>query len=466
VFWAWNRIIVRNAFFADGGCFASALRNWSVGICWSSQAGELSQLVSARFHWSGLFADLSSRWANFMKNSVSGGMYMLVWEARIFWRRVVPERGQPMMKKRLEARGSLREDGGGVGVFTGNDDMNWNGGCVFLRVGIWGLRFGKMRVSFTITAENTRKYANMALLCAWSIRHRAGALADADIHVCFNDVGHEEAARILESELGVCVHVLPRLSKDMGFMNKYNGLKVPGVEDADWVVLLDCDTAVIGDLVELREWMEGGEDDFGAVPVESSRVWGLGDLLREYSGVSEEELEGMRHPWFHDYPYFNGGFFALRGKYVARFREKVIPWSAELHERMRLRGKGVSERVRLQWNRFWSEKRVGEGLVSEPYFSKCYGDQIALVAAVLSLGLRYRVWPCAYNWTSGGRGHGEDSPIRILHYLSARFGIDRDDLFNLQAVGNGCANTEEGERVLLTIIEECKRGLGLEGVVL
>lgn len=378
----------------------------------------------------------------------------------------MPERGAPMMKKRREARESAREDGGGVGMFTRNDDMNWNGGCVFLRVGIWGLRFGKMRVSFTITAENTRKYANMALLCAWSIRHRAGALADADIHVCFNDVKHEEAARILESELGVFVHVLPRLSKDMGFMNKYNGLKVLGIEDSDWVILLDCDTAVIGDLVELRSWMERGDDDFGAVPVESSRVWGLGELLCEYSGVSEEELEGMRHPWFHDYPYFNGGFFALRGKYVERFREKVIPWSAELHERMRLSYRHPLEWIRLQWNRFWCEKRMGEGLVIGPYFSKCYGDQIALVATVLSLGLRYRVWPCAYNWTSGGRGHGEDLPIRILHYLSARFPIDRDDLFHLQGVGNCCANTEEGERALVAIIEDCKRGLGLEGIAL
>ena len=108
---------------------------------------------------------------------------------------------------------------------------------------------------FLCTAEPTPRYRRMVQLWAWSIRQRAGALAMAPITVTYNDAPDPEAARFLEA-MKVRVETRPRLSTSHREVNKYNSLRAEGLDQADWIVLMDCDTAVIDDLAPFPGLLE------------------------------------------------------------------------------------------------------------------------------------------------------------------------------------------------------------------
>lgn len=292
-----------------------------------------------------------------------------------------------------------------------------------------------MRVHFAIVAEASPAYCAMARLLAFTIRSRAGRLATAPIHVVFNDRADPATADELSCRWNAQVHTWPRLSSTIGFLNKYNALNPACVAGADWIIVLDCDTLICESLDPLAEWMDSTRDDVAAVPVLAKTAWGLEDIFMRFSEVSRDDLSRMTHPWFvSSYPYFNSGVIALRAAHAPAFQRCVLDLTAALYREMSTSLTRPIHSLRLRWNRKVCKRRDADRLVLGSFFTKFYAEQVGMSATILKLGLRYSVWPHAWNWRAPGSGHGEDSPIRILHYLGARYPIDRAHMLDDDAI--------------------------------
>lgn len=312
-----------------------------------------------------------------------------------------------------------------------------------------------MRVHFAIVAEATPAYCAMARLLASSIRLRAGALCTSPIKIVFNDRQDERTAEELRKRWGVHVLVKPRISQEIGFLNKYNGLDREVTEGADWILILDCDTIVCSPLDGLWAWMDSDpEADVAAVPVLAKTAWGLEQIYRTFAGCSAEDLSRMRHPWFvSDYPYFNSGVIALRATRARAFQQTVLEMTRSLYREMSTSLSRPFNSLRLRWNRKVCKTRHADQLVIGPFFTKFYAEQVGMSASILRLGLRYSVWPHAWNWRVPDSGHGEDSPIRILHYLGARYRIDREHMLE-EGVPHQGEGEHAGWQALRSAIEE------------
>lgn len=303
-----------------------------------------------------------------------------------------------------------------------------------------------------MAAEARPAYINMAALCCWSIRSQGGALSNAAVSVVFNDREDPAAARWLESRLGVDVSVKPRRSPALHFLNKLNALDASDAAASDWTVYLDCDTAIANPLDDLAAWMSTSTDAFGAAPVNAKAAWKYDRIILRHTDLTPDELEAHAHPWFNTrYPYFNGGVFCIRSAHLPEFRRRYESLTRALFEEMKS-GWNPLRWARIKWNRRVCKSAHADTLVIGPFFTRYYAEQVALAVTVLGMRLPYRVLPGAYNWKLPDTGHGEESPIRILHYLQSRHPIDRARLFTGEWVDDYATDKWEGRRELARLV--------------
>lgn len=315
-----------------------------------------------------------------------------------------------------------------------------------------------MRYCFVMTAENRSAFRNMVRLLVWSIRHRAGALSNAGIFVVYNDSMDEADAAELARRFDVRVAVMPRVDHPMGFLNKYNALKLPGLDSIERVIYLDCDTAVIGPLDELDAALGLEPGAFAAVPVTTERVWGLDSILADLTELSIQELERLRHPWHpHGLPYFNSGFFTVPGPSAATLGRSVVDLAGRLFDRMRASGAGPMHWARIQWNRRVWRTPWADRLVIPPFLTKYYAEQTALGAAAIAMGLPILPLAQIYNWHLPDHGAGPSDPIRILHYMNSLFPIDRDELFSGAWIAPYESSACPGKRALADLVRAYNR---------
>lgn len=95
-------------------------------------------------------------------------------------------------------------------------------------------------------AEATPKYLSQALRLLRSVRWFGGSVRDARFVVCV--VGEIEAAcRMRFEALNADVRPVERFSELHAQSNKLRFLEIDAASEADRILLLDCDTAVVGD---------------------------------------------------------------------------------------------------------------------------------------------------------------------------------------------------------------------------
>ncbi len=296
----------------------------------------------------------------------------------------------------------------------------------------------KPRFHFVAAVENKPGYINMARLLAYSIRTRGGALADAKVTIVFNDQDDDgkTAALFREKKLNVDCIALPRISREFHYVNKYTALHTPKLrESADWIVQLDADTVIVDQLDELANLLTNPDLDFAAVPVLDCPVWGLDRIIQKYTEATPAQLDKSIHPWFPTtYPLFNGGVTFFRAQHLSLFRDQLLPLVTPIRNDMRLGGSPNPLRfLRNLWNRAIEKRPALHHLILSPYHAKNYADQIVQPVLIFKHDLNYHILPHAYNWRSPDAKQGESTPVRILHYLHARYPIDRDHLFNPNA---------------------------------
>lgn len=291
-----------------------------------------------------------------------------------------------------------------------------------------------MLFHFAATAEANPKFCRMAKLWAWSLRHLGGALADGPITVCFNDESDAATAGWLE-QLKVRVRSRPRLSEKHKEVNKYNVLWTEGIENADWVVLTDCDVVCTNDLAPLADWLAGHE--FGAVSDAVVRYDGrpyrhpvihYPNMLRAFTGLSVGALQAHQHPEFTGrppftvYPYFNGGMLAIKGAHVPAFRKAVVDISRRIYAATRPAQWNGLRVLQRAWNNLWDKSAYATRLCVGWHLRPRYADQSAIFPAVLKLALSYQVLPHVCNWRYQDLAAPGAEPL-LLHYYEQALGI-------------------------------------------
>jgi len=319
------------------------------------------------------------------------------------------------------------------------------------------MRMALMKIAFAVAGEAKAEHENMLRVLSYSLRTRGGALCDAPIYITFNDRLNETVADDLRNHCGAVVESRPRLSRDMGFMNKYNSFFAPGLQDADWVVLLDCDVAVINDLAPLLEWAETTKADLGGVRVDSSQVWGLETVIHRRTGLPLETVQQWKQA-DDAYPYYNGGMIIFRGQYLETFRESVIAESHELFRSMRTGGLNPLHWLRIQWNRKMVNHTGSQRLIIPPFFAKCYADQVAIITTMVKLGMKCDTLPHQFNFRVPSMAPGIDEDgILILHYLKAYYPVDQRNLFNSSWIGDYVRSEHCGHRALGDLVRSYVR---------
>lgn len=288
---------------------------------------------------------------------------------------------------------------------------------------------------FVFAVENKPAYINMARLLAYSIRYRAGALSNSRITVVFNDQDDDgkTADFFKQHNLDIACLTLPRIYRQFHYVNKYTTLHTPHLrESADWIVQLDADTAVINSLDDLAQTLADPNLDFAGVPVLDCPVWRLDRIIEKYSNAPLKKIQQSTHPWFPTkFPLFNGGVTFFRATHLNIFRDEILPLVEPIRNDMRIGGSPNPRRyLRNRWNRFIEKHHSFHPFIIPPYHSKNYADQIALPVFLFKYNLNYEILPHCYNWRSPDANQGENTPVRILHYLHANFPVNREDLFN------------------------------------
>lgn len=311
-------------------------------------------------------------------------------------------------------------------------------------------------VHFVCAIEATRPFIHMARLLAYSIRHRAGALADSRITIVFNDRDDDGATKaFLRKRLDTDCITLPRVSHKLHYLNKYTALRVPRLEDSDWIIQFDADVACINPLDELAKQLAMNAFDFAGVPVGSLPIWGIEQVFLKYTGRTKEELDAQRHDWFpQKYPYFNGGMLIMSSHAFPRYRDEIVSLGEQLRNDMRMGGGGPIRWIRNTWNKVAAERPWMHRYIIKPFYPRNSGDQVAIPVLMLKHRMRWEVLPHAYNWRFEHSGQGEDDPIRFLHYLGAEFPIDRERLFDGPWIDEYRRSPNPGARALAGLVDD------------
>ena len=317
-----------------------------------------------------------------------------------------------------------------------------------------------MRVHLLTTIENRADYRAMARLWAFSIRRRAGALADAPISIACNESVDEGFAREMKARYGAAVTRTDRISRTMRYVNKYNALSLPEIAGADWVMFFDADTVVVDDLGPLAGMLSSSEANvWGVGELPCDRVFGLERLYERFGRVPRARLAEYEHPWNPlGLAYFNGGVWLVRGSQVLALRERVVALTLELFKSMRASSVNPLHWARVQWNRQVYKSRRAKRLVIEPYFPKFYSDQMAIAIAAASLGWKVGNLPRSYNWIFDSPEQGENYPIRVLHYVNAMYPLERGALLEGEWAGRYAVSGEPGKAALAEVWRQYRAG--------
>jgi len=334
---------------------------------------------------------------------------------------------------------------------------------------------------FLCTAEATAKYCQMVRLWAWSLKNKTSLPADTQFTVTFNDCADEQTVKWLMQFEGASVNIRPRLSKQHAEVNKYNALWSPDIGKSEWVILTDCDVVFVNSIVPLINLL--AEVEFGASPEghnpvnpppghpENYRaIRNYEELLLSEISLSLDQLRKHRHPWFTDkcprtdYPYFNGGFIAIKTSKLKEFRNAVVELSQKLYFQMRWNHPDPIFFLRRFWNSRWDRTRWADFFCIGPFFRQRYADQVALAAAVLKLNLKYTVLPHSYNWRCAGMGHGEEVPPRVIHYFQPAFGIPLTDILKDYWIDSFLSSKNYGKKALAeTVLQFLKENRKTNG---
>lgn len=311
-------------------------------------------------------------------------------------------------------------------------------------------------VHVVLVAEATPGVANMLRLLAWSLRARGGALADAPVTIVYNEREDPEVSRELAERFNVRTLVRPRLSTSLRFTNKWNCLEAP-LDGARWMLFLDWDIAVCAALDPLlhRLRTEGESKGFFISPEFTRQAWGLRGILKKHARLTDEQLDAVANDWYpaDRMPVFNTGVFALRADHIDAFRREIVPMCDRLHRSMRATTLNPLQWLKVQWNRRHWKKPDADRRVIGSFFPRVHAGQIAVPTTILKLRIPFGLLSHADNWRAPTCRFGDETGIRLLHYMGSRFPeVDKTRLFDAHYFDRFENSSNEGWRALVEVV--------------
>lgn len=194
---------------------------------------------------------------------------------------------------------------------------------------------GNKKIVVGCVADNTVKFLEQAarLLASW--RWFGGSLSSADFHVCTVDEV-PESFRVKYERYGAKVHLVPRFSERHPPSNKLRFLELAEIQDADWVLLLDCDTVVVQDPSAI---LSAGAD-FVAKPADFPTVTqdAFLSLFRAFNLPMPSPEYRCTVNGEPTVPYFNAGVLAFSRHAMATLVPQWIDMNHRLIDQLELLG--------------------------------------------------------------------------------------------------------------------------------
>ena len=181
-------------------------------------------------------------------------------------------------------------------------------------------------------ADCTPKYLDQALRLLQSWRWFAGSMAAADFHLCVVDE-IDNSYRALYEEYGAKVHVVPRVSNRHPPSNKLRLLELPEAGESDRVLLLDCDTIVVGEptgLISDADFLAKIADQLTTTPDVFESVFAAFGISLP---AADQRCTARGESTI---PYFNGGVLAFSRKSIRALVPQWIRINSRLIEQMEL----------------------------------------------------------------------------------------------------------------------------------
>lgn len=182
-------------------------------------------------------------------------------------------------------------------------------------------------------ADNDERYLDQAerLLASW--RWFGGSLATGEFHVCVVEEVPDDYRERYE-RLGAKVHVVERFDRRHPPSNKLRLLELDEARDADWVLLLDCDTIIVQD----PSGLFAAEADLVAKPADFATV--PHDIFMSLFEVFDLPLPSQTYRCTVSgeptVPYFNAGVLAFSRKRTARLVDEWIALNRRLLDHLEL----------------------------------------------------------------------------------------------------------------------------------
>lgn len=245
----------------------------------------------------------------------------------------------------------------------------------------------RQRARFATVSEPTARGVSEVVLLARSLRAFGGSQANADIRAYFVDHIPADAVSRL-TELGVDLRVADRFCEECPHANKL--AMFADVEDYDYLVALDTDVVVVGDIVEYlvgdSVGVRMGSTDLLGTPVwrKLYKHFGLAEPVdRHTSFVSVTEMIA---------PYNNSGVLVVASQHVDALRKSWGDWTLRLIQ---------------------ARSAIPELGGENAYFT----DQISLAMALVDSGLPRRPLPLAMNFQSHMPTHPVHEPESVTPLL-------------------------------------------------
>ncbi|HHP7238706.1 hypothetical protein [Longibacter sp.] len=321
-----------------------------------------------------------------------------------------------------------------------------------------------MRVRISIVGESEPAFINMMKLLVYSLRSRAGGLADAPVTVSVN--GRDIPAadrRQLESMGDVNVRAMPRQYGWL-FANKFNAL-FPEDTAYDVLLYLDADTCAFDDLQPMVAGLDPSVPQFrGRMMGEigSRQAGPLDALIREFAvppGADSEDVKDDRFP--RDLPLFNCGVMVMTRPAV-----EVVRYDAPriAHELVSRRASSAVESLpglfRETAHRLFARFFASRQQTTYAYW---VAEQLAVAFALLSNRVDYQILDHIYNWELPSSPDGRDLPA-LFHYLKGRHDVDRAALFDGAWQEEYAASDSAPRRELVDMARACAAQMGTSAV--
>ena len=279
-----------------------------------------------------------------------------------------------------------------------------------------------MRLAFAAVGEVSPEYLNMIIMLVYSFRKNAGIYKSAPFTIITNGINMPKrySSMIQEKFAPIQIVTMPRLG-GTPHNNKFNAFYAVDEYTYDILVLIDCDTVILGALDDIAEGCNSKPQyfkaaDIGQVGAESIKNYEF--LIQYYANLDKDKLQLYQDTKFQiKYPLFNSGVLVLTKEVVITIRDDVIKIAYDLYRRRQLGGiKNYDFAAFENW-------------MFNTKYPLWMTEQIGLALGLIKHQIPYEILKRKFNWTNQEFLFDNSAPS-IFHYMKGLYTIDKANLFN------------------------------------